>query len=274
MSTTAKTTPAIEETEGDDGMPASLGILVHSNPKVGKTWLAATAPKPLLLFDAEGGSRFLPKRFGTRRLWDPKNPPPKADGTWDIAVVYVRNYDTVTRVYQWLANRQHPFTSAALDSLTEIQKRCLDKMTGGTDITPEQSHWGDLLRHIETLVREFRDLTFHPEHPLEVVCMTALSSTRNNQTWPLVKGQLADTLPGFPDVIGYLHTAVSETGKLERRLAIQPVIPNTLAGDRTHVLTQQLGAIIHKPSLSVMMQVLQGTYDPDRDRDKEKRSDG
>lgn len=99
----------------------SLSLVVHGESGVGKSWLGDTAPKPALVLDAEGGSRFTQSR---KIAWDGVGAPPVPDGTWDTCVVTTRSFTQVASVYQWLASGQHGFRSVVLDSLTEIQKRC------------------------------------------------------------------------------------------------------------------------------------------------------
>lgn len=235
----------------------TLSICVHAEAKVGKSWLAATAPKPLLILDAEGGARLLPKKI-KKVVWhvDRGDPPPKHDG-WDVCIVYVRKLSTFTTVYTWLANREHPFKSVAIDSLTELQKRVIDEMTGSNpDVDIEQAVWGKVFRHMEDHIRKMRDLTNHPTRPIDCLVLTALTHMKDGKLRPLVKGQLALTLPGFPDVIGYLYTAEDAEGKLVRKLAIQPVWSHLLAGDRTDILTQTYGPIVTKPHLGKMIEAM------------------
>lgn len=221
-------------------MRKTLSAVIHAESGVGKSWLVDTLPKPSLVLDAEGGSRFTPSR---KILWNPlTEAPPEADGTWDTCVVIVQQYRVMTQVEQWLASGKHPFVSLGLDSLTEIQKRCLDDIAG-TD-QPDQQDWGALLRHMEDLVRKMRDLTFHPVKPLDAVAILALTHHRDGRFRPMVKGQLELTLPGFVDLVGYLYPEADETGGLHRRLLIQPVNPQFLVKDRTHVLSKRFGPVL------------------------------
>lgn len=220
-------------------MHPSLSMVVHAHAKTGKSWLADTAPKPLLVLDAEGGARFTPSRKTT---WDGRSAPPAYDGTWDTCVCTIRDYGQMTTVQQWLRSGQHPFRSLSMDSLTEIQKRCLDTIAGTEQ--PDQRDWGALLRHMEGLVREMRDLTFHPTRPLDAVTIICMTSEKGGRWKPHVQGQLAISLPYFTDAIGYLFVHPdAATGQYLRYLLLQPtdVID---AGDRTHVLTQRLGHTI------------------------------
>jgi hypothetical protein len=232
-------------------MTGSLSLLVHGGSKTGKTHFADTAPAPRLHLDAEGGTRFLHSRtIG----WDPHQyAPPENDGSWDTCVVYVRRYETMTRVYQWLESGQHPFKSVTLDSISEVQQRCVDELAG-TD-SMKQQQWGELLRKMSELVRKFRDLTFHPTTPLEAVILVAMSRQIDGRWVPYVQGQLATTLPFYIDVIGYFYVQVvtdNETGheRTVRRMLVSPH-PQYEAGDRTG----RLGEVLTAPNMSEILKV-------------------
>ena len=106
----------------------SLSILVHGASKVGKSWMGDSTPAPRLILDAEGGSRFTPSK---KVVWDPlTEEPPKASEDWDTCIVYVKDYDTVLKAYDWLNQSNHPFKSVVLDSISEIQQRCVDSIAG------------------------------------------------------------------------------------------------------------------------------------------------
>ena len=211
-------------------MTRSLSMLVHGGPKVGKTRLADTAPPPRLFLDAEGGVRFTPSR---KVEWDPERYAPPEPGDWETCVVYVRSHESVQRVYQWLAAGKHPFRSVVMDSVSEVQQRCVDAIAGHESMQTQQ--WGELLRKMSSLVRSFRDLTFHPTNPLEAVILVAMTREVNGRWKPYVQGQLGVTLPYYYDVVGYMFTQLDETNTLRRRLLTQPV-GMFEAGDRTGML--------------------------------------
>lgn len=179
----------------------SISILVHADTKVGKSTLGNTAPAPRLILDAEAASRFLP---GSKVYWDPqRDAPPVPDGTWETCIVTVRDYATMLSTMQWLKSGQHHFESVIIDSISEIQKRLKDQVTGGLG-DMDQRKWGELLTHMEALIRELRDLTEHPTTPLTAVVITAMTENREGKWRPYVQGQLRTTLPYFVDVCGYL----------------------------------------------------------------------
>ena len=177
----------------------SLTIMVHGESKVGKSTFAVTAPYPRLMLDVEGGHRFLPINV---KYWDPvREEPPVADGTWDTVVVQVRDYDVVMKAFQWLQSGKHQFKSLIIDSISELQVKCMDNIAGTEQMKMQQ--WGELLRHMGALLRDLRDLTMHPTQPLEAVVLTAMArSDQNGHMKPYLQGQLAVQAPYFYDVLG------------------------------------------------------------------------
>jgi hypothetical protein len=187
-------------------------------------------------------------------VWDPTRDAPPEPGDWETCQVFVRDFNTVRRAYEYLNTGKHPFQSVVMDSLTEIQKRCKDAITGGE--APSERQWGDLLSQMELLVRAFRDLVFHPVKPLDAVLFLALTTNKNGGKFkPAVQGALGVSLPGYVDLEGYLGSFPNEEGGMERRMLIQP---HQLfeAKDRTHTLTEHYGSVIVNPDVEEMLGVL------------------
>ena len=179
----------------------SLTMMVYGGSKVGKTTFAATAPYPRLMLDVETGHRFLPINV---KYWDPlREEPPVADGTWDTCVVNVADYDTVLKAYEWLRSGKHQFKSLIIDSISELQEKCMKKLAGNEAMKMQQ--WGELLRHMGGLLRDLRDLTMHPTAPLEAIVLTAMMKTdQQGLNHPYLQGQLAIQAPYFYDILGAL----------------------------------------------------------------------
>lgn len=213
----------------------SLSILIHADTKVGKSTFANTAPAPRLLIDSEAAHRFLP---GRKVYWDPtRDAPPVYDGTWDTCVVVVRDYSAMTSAMAWLDSGQHTFESVVVDSISEIQKKMKDQITGGSG-EMDQRKWGEILTHMEALIRRMRDLTEHPTRPLTAIVLTAMTEQRDGKWRPYVQGQLRTTLPYFIDIVGYAFVqelpppdpSQPSPGKI-RRMLTQPH-PLYEAGER------------------------------------------
>jgi len=180
-----------------------MSILIHAGSKVGKSTLSSTAPKPILVLDAEGSWRFIPVR---QVHWNPvTGPPPTWDGSWDACVVNVSEWDTVQQVYQWVTQYQTPFVSIVIDSITEIQRRCRQNLVGTEAM--KIADWGVILSRMDGVIRGFRDLGLRPE--LAIRCVIFIAETRQSQStgkWvPYMQGQIAVSLPYWVDVCGYLY---------------------------------------------------------------------
>lgn len=176
--------------------------------KIGKSTFANTTPPPRLFLDAEVAYRFLP---GRKVFWEPlRDAPPLYDGTWDTCVVVVRDYSIMVRAVEWLESGQHHFESVSVDSISEVQKKLKDQLTGGFG-DMDQQLWGQLLTHMEALMRRLRDLTEHPTNPLTAVVLTAMTELRDGKWRPYVQGSLRTTLPYFMDVVGYAFVQAQQT---------------------------------------------------------------
>lgn len=228
-----------------------FSIIVYGPAKCGKSYLSDTTPAPRLVLDAEMGSRFTPSKSV---IWDPrKEKPPVPDGTWDTAIVPVHDYTTVLKAYEWLNSGQHPFKSVVIDSISEVQQRLADDLTG---VNPMQlQDWGTMLRKASALVRQFRDLVEHPVRPIDAVVIIAMMREDNNGgKHPYVQGQLKTTLPYYVDVIAYLGPVHLQDGGFVRRLLIGPT-PGYETGER---VAGRLGHYIDDADITDMLRKVRG----------------
>jgi hypothetical protein len=235
-------------------MLETLSILVHADSKVGKTTLASTCPAPLLILDAEGGSKFLP---GRKTTWDPMlGGPPVWDGTWDICIVVVREFETMRRVFDWLNFGGHSFRSVVLDSISEVQRRCKTHIVG-TEAMKMQG-WGELLTKMDALIRGFRDLTMHPTTPIQVAMFIAETRETSGKWRPYMQGQIGVALPYWMDIVGYLYVeqvpglTPEDPIRKMRRLLITPH-PQFEAGERVQ---GRLGDVVDDPNITTMLRTV------------------
>lgn len=218
-----------------------LRLLLHGDPKTGKSSLAETCLGPRLIIDAEGGTAFGAK---DHKLWeDPGQAPPVADHDDQSIVLIPRNWGDITAAHRWLASGEHQFNSYVMDSLTEVQDRAKKAISGsGMD----QQAWGRLLDEMLMQMTMIRDLTTHPTNPLWTVVIVAHSDKDENNGLirPQVQGSLRKRLGGLYDVVGHLRTQLDmQSGTYGRELVIDS-LPGIEAGDRTKVLRRHFGPVI------------------------------
>lgn len=233
----------------------AMSIIVHGDSKAGKSTLITTMPKPILLFDAEAANRFMDLR---KIAWDPMTEaPPEYDGTWDMAVVVVREYSQMARGYEWLNSGQHPFKSVGIDSITEIQVTLKAQVTGDK-IAAKMNFdtWGQVLAHMEDLMRSIRDLTAHPTRPLEAVVITAMTHLEDGKWRPFLQGQSRKKAPYFFDVIGYMYVDLvynqndpTQPPKEVRRMLVGFDM-NIISGER---VGGRLPRIVDNPNVTTML---------------------
>lgn len=242
-------------------MNETLCILVHAAAKIGKSTLASTSPPPILVLDAEGGWRFINEAgYNTgiplRRIeWDPmQGPPPRHDDTWDVCVVTVKRWETLTQAYNWLSQGQHDFRSLVLDSITEAQRRLKANLKGTEQMKIQD--WGALLVFMDKLIRDLRDLVLVPNSNLQLVVFIA--ETRQNQAskWvPYMQGQIGISLPYLVDICSYLYSEQEygpdgqATEKVWKLLVAQH--PQFEAGERVQ---GRLGDVVRHPHMARILE--------------------
>lgn len=232
----------------------AISILVHAAAKQGKSSLSVSAPAPRVYLDSESAARFLEAEELIKAIkWDPADPPPELDGTWDTAVVATRDFETVEKVYKWLNSGNHPFKSLIIDSISELQVRVVDNVTGRKQPTMQQ--WGSVYRDVGGFVRDVRDLTMHPTKPLEAVVVIAMTRHVDGKYVPWCQGQLQTVLPFLLDATTYLYVDNDpETGEPVRKLLTQPT-PDFEAGNR---IGNKWPVVISNPNISDMITAVFG----------------
>lgn len=259
----------------ESGLNKSLTVLIHGESKVGKSTISVTAPYPRLMIDVEGGHRFLNI---VPRYWNPsKEEPPEADGSWDTCVVPTTSFDQMLRAYQWLQSGKHQFASVIVDSISELQVKSIEQISGRSQLQLQQ--WGELLRVTTGLMRDLRDLTMHPTNPIQAVVLTAMTQEKNGIRRPYLQGQSNVTAPYLYDITGYLvveeypNPDPTQPPMKFRRLHISPS-PQFVAGER---VGGRLGQTVEQENLSIekMINMVYGAPEQSSNgHEKEGKSDG
>lgn len=207
-------------------------------------------------------------------MWNPvEGPPPRHDDTWDVVVVPVNQWVTLTQAYTWLLTAPHDFRTLIFDSITEAQRR-LKKALVGTEQMKIQ-HWGLLLTQMDDLIRGMRDLVLAPGTSLQVVMFIAETAMRDGKWRPHMQGQIRDALPYFMDIVGYLYRVAEdvtgpngqptgESRKSTRLLISQDVAPNIEAGERVQ---GRLGDTVVEPNITQMLADIFGEHITNQQRE-------
>jgi hypothetical protein len=251
----------------------TLSMLLHAPSKVGKSTLGSTAPLPICVFDVEGSWKFI-RRNGfcvkgvhntpkcqcpllrTRR-WDPKREaPPRADGTWDICRVNVRDWETLVYAYMHLTQSPHDFVSIIVDSVTEAQRKLKSQLRGMEGMRIQD--WGDLLMHMDTWIRNIRDLTLLPGSTIRFVMFIAETKMLDGKWRPSMQGQIHNALPYWVDICGYLYVGRENDANGQptvpvRHLFIMSDNAQYEAGERVQGV---LGDDIRDPNITLMLRTV------------------
>ena len=248
-------------------MTDTLSMLVHAPSKVGKSTLYSTAPLPILVLDVEGSWKFIRSAGfkGTplrKREWDPmQGPPPIPDGTWEVCVVNVRQWETLTQVYMWLTQAPYYFMSVIVDSVTEAQRKLKSNLRGLEQMRIQD--WGDLLVRMDNWIRQMRDLVLIPGSPVRFVGFIAETEMKDGKWRPAMQGQIGRALPYWVDICGYLYTenesdANGQNTQKVKKLLIMSDHPQFESGERVQGL---LGDVVRQPNITEMMNTIFGTIE-------------
>lgn len=233
-----------------------LSMLIHGSSKVGKSTLAFTGPFPLCVLDAEGSTKFInsagfrsPEKI-RKVYWNPMiGPPPRHDGTWEVCVVNVPDWQTMKNAYEHLRVSPHDFQSLSLDSITEIQRKCKKNIkTGQFQI----QDWGSLLDEMDALIRGFRDLILL-DNALRVVVFIAETEKNKTGKWtPNMQGSIAVSLPYWVDICGYAYQDADAGGVRHLNLMVSSH-PQYEAGERVQ---GRLPDIVQDPNITQILNIV------------------
>lgn len=227
-----------------------LSLLVHGASKSGKSTLTFTGPFPMLVLDAEGSTKFIKTRgFGSTEkvrkvFWNPlTDTAPEADGSWDVCVVQVLDWQTMKMTKERLAVEPHGFVSLSLDSVTEIQRKC--KANIGNAAKMQQQDWGVLLYEMDILIRGFRDLLLL-DNTLRTVTFVAETVKQEHRWVPNMQGAVKTSMPYWVDICGFMSQQKNESGGTDTLLLIENH-PEFEAGNR---LQGALPGLILNPNIT------------------------
>jgi phage nucleotide-binding protein len=212
-------------------------MLFYGDAGRGKTWLAASVSEvaefgPVLLIDAEGGSSAIARDFK------------------DVDVIAVNNHSQFQEVYDWLIAGEHKYKTVIIDTIGVVMDRA-EKFFG--EKLENQGNkfgkWGDLKNWANEIFR-----TFHTAPFVSILIAHALDdkddTTGAVKTTAMLPGSFKATLPGIPDIVGYMTIEVTEDGPPQRVLVV---------GQSDKLVTKNrfgLPGKIYNPSMKQIMELI------------------
>lgn len=179
----------------------TLNVMIYGEPGVGKTTFAATAPRPMLWLEAEGGTHSIADQEG-------------------IDIVKVSGLESYREVLAYLLENPKTYKTVVIDSITETQAAILKEIMqkavaddgSRNEFMPQFAEWGQVTGQMRAIARAFRDLPMH-------TVITALTRedtddlTGRTRVKPRLTPALAEELPAFMDACLYMYAATPKKGE-------------------------------------------------------------
>jgi hypothetical protein len=187
----------------------TASFLVFGETKNGKSSLLATMPTPGVIADTEGKWQFFqgrpnPNRDGQPfrlKLWNPAEPPPADDGTYDFAIVKITSAHVFANMMPWIDRNDHPFVSIGLDSLTVGQEQGIEALRK-VDEDFRIQDWGAIRRRVLADLSRIMARVSDPANPLRVFAATAHGHQKDGKYRPAMQGGIQNRMPySFDSVI-------------------------------------------------------------------------
>lgn len=121
-------------------------ITLYGRPGTGKTTIASTLPKPLLLIDVKDKGTESGKREGLER--------------GDITVFELEEFDDIYEVYDYIDENPDRFKSVVIDHMTALQDFCYDKVMDEEGKSKmSQGMYGTAGGYLKEIINLYKGLT-------------------------------------------------------------------------------------------------------------------
>lgn len=182
--------------------PQYVKMMVYGESGVGKTTFAASAPRPMLWLDAEGGTASI-------------------DDAEGIDVMAVSTLEDFRNVVLYLHENPTKYKTVVVDSFSEAQVSVMKQIMKAVvkadqsrdEFLPQFAEWGRLTGVMREVARALRDLPAH----LVITALTREDKddmTGRTKVRARLTPALAEEVPALMDVSGYLYAATAKAGEV------------------------------------------------------------
>jgi hypothetical protein len=232
-----------------------LKALLYGKPKRGKTTLAATAPKPIIIDCNEKGTISI------------RDVP-------DVKVFRVGIWSDIDLAKWYLYYGNHDRETAVIDTLTSLAHLCMQHVLGreGEDMDYavaariRRQDWGDVADLMRSIILDFRNL------PMNVIFIAqekrGFSDDEEEDTaeiFPAISPAVRDTLTAAVDIIGRLtikEVLIKGKGGKKRKVWQRRLLigdnDTAVTGERVSTLDSALPKTIKNPNLSKLIAAIKG----------------
>ena len=220
-------------------------LLLHGQPKIGKTSLLETTLGPRLLIDTEAGTDWVNEPYVRLDELNGK-PPDGVDDPKTTSIYRLTDPFRLDSVLDWVLKGDTPYRSVSLDSVTDWQEQMKTHLFGPGHAMEVQD-WGTLYSKCAGPLNKLRlDIPARTDVAQIVVCALSRPDSTDKPVIA-VEGKLQRILAQHMDTVGYLCAGtMAQDGTIPRQTLIAP-LGGVYAGDRTRKLPRLYpdGAIPH-----------------------------
>ena len=172
-----------------------INCLIYGESGSGKSFLAASAPRPLILLTEPNGQTSI------------MHSNPQADL---IHITDIRMLSNILKSLKEEPKTWAKYDTLVIDSLTEVQRMCKDELTNQGRKQMQLQDWGKLADYMRRIIRTLRQIEKH------IVCLALLETTFEEGSGtrhlrPSFEGKKTSSeIAQFFNFVGFLYTQILE----------------------------------------------------------------